>query len=198
MRILKIESLPPTKEAWCDRDEIMLHACFQLLIDAVEKEKVDTHCNYKSHKEFVDEVRFLYAWWKKRIEKEMSHELESEDDDYNASDTATSSKLTTTEVRAAQFSIMNDANIADRDELHNVPQDTPSATATEPAHDDGDNGSLPPLESLFDDEFRSVFANPNNDGGAAALLSGANNNDGNEEGHFCPPAPPPPSASAFS
>jgi hypothetical protein len=44
MRVLKIESLPSAKE-WIDRDEIMLHSCFQILKDCVEKEKVDTHCD---------------------------------------------------------------------------------------------------------------------------------------------------------
>lgn len=64
MRILKIKSLP--KKKWIDRDETMLHACFQILKDCVEKENVDTHCNYEEHKDFVDEVRFLNKWWKKR------------------------------------------------------------------------------------------------------------------------------------
>lgn len=72
MRILKIESLPSAKQ-WVDRDEIMLHSCFQLLKDCVEKEKVDTHCNYEAHKEFVDEVRFLYNWWQGWLTKELTH-----------------------------------------------------------------------------------------------------------------------------
>lgn len=79
MRILKINSLASSK-TWIDRDEIMLHACFQILQDCVEKEKVDTHCNYESHKDFVDEVRFLYKWWNKRKEKNCSHEQHKEDD----------------------------------------------------------------------------------------------------------------------
>lgn len=66
MRILKIESLPPAK-VWIDRDNIMLHSCFQILKDAIEKEKVDKHVNYESHKDFVDEVKFLHKWWKKRL-----------------------------------------------------------------------------------------------------------------------------------
>lgn len=66
MRILKIDSLDSKSVKWVDRDEIMIHSCFQILKDCVEKEGVDTHCNYDSHKEFVDEVRFLYNWWKKR------------------------------------------------------------------------------------------------------------------------------------
>jgi hypothetical protein len=80
MRILKIESLPPKSGRWIDRDEIMLHSCFKLLKDCVEKEHVDTHCNYESHKESVDEVRFLYDWWIKRIEKIPSYEQTKEDD----------------------------------------------------------------------------------------------------------------------
>lgn len=76
MRIMRIESLPSAKE-WIDRDEVMLHACFQILKDCVEKEHVDTHCNYESHKEFVDEVRFLYNWWGKRA---VSDGSDDEDD----------------------------------------------------------------------------------------------------------------------
>jgi hypothetical protein len=66
MRNLKITSLPGSKE-WVDRDEIILHACFQILKDYIDKEKGDTHCNYEAHKEFVDEIRFLYNWWEKRV-----------------------------------------------------------------------------------------------------------------------------------
>lgn len=65
MRILKIDSLPNAK-IWVDRDHIMLHACFQILQDCVEKENIDTHLNSEAHKGFVDEVRFLYKWWLKR------------------------------------------------------------------------------------------------------------------------------------
>lgn len=79
MRILKIESLPSAKD-WIDRDAIMLHSCFQILKDAVEKEKVDTHCNYEAHKYFVDEVRFLYKWWKKRSKLGWSDDQHKEDD----------------------------------------------------------------------------------------------------------------------
>ena len=65
MRILKIKSLPKSS-TWIDRDQIMLHACFQILQDCVEIEKVDTHCDYDAHKDFVDEVRILYKWWESR------------------------------------------------------------------------------------------------------------------------------------
>ena len=75
MRILKIESLPQKDNNWVDAAEIMLHSCFQILKDCVENEHVDTHCNYESHKEFVDEVRFLYGWWLERMKltQSMTH-----------------------------------------------------------------------------------------------------------------------------
>ena len=64
MRLLKIQTLPPTKESWCDRDYIMFHACFQLLVDWVEKEDGLNHCNYEAHKETLDVLKELYDWWK--------------------------------------------------------------------------------------------------------------------------------------
>lgn len=79
MRILKIESLPSAKQ-WVDRDEIILHSCFQILKDCVEKEEVDTHCDYEFHKEFVDEVRFLYEWWSKRSESKCQDDDDDDDD----------------------------------------------------------------------------------------------------------------------
>lgn len=70
MRILKINSLQPVKKGWVDRDEIMLHACFQILEDFVEKENGLNHCDYEEHKALIDEIRFLYDWWQKRKELE--------------------------------------------------------------------------------------------------------------------------------
>lgn len=78
VRNLKIESL--AKNGWIESDEIMLHACFQILKDCVEKEHIDTCCNYAVHKKFVDEVRFLYQWWINRSQKPTSIEQNIEDD----------------------------------------------------------------------------------------------------------------------
>ena len=77
MRILKINSLPNSKE-WVDRDCVMLHACFQLLVDYVEKENGLKHCNYETHNESIDELSFLYKWWKKR--RKHIYLLEGEED----------------------------------------------------------------------------------------------------------------------
>lgn len=43
---------------------IMLHGCFQLLVDFVEKEDGLNHCNYETYKERIDELQYLYNWWK--------------------------------------------------------------------------------------------------------------------------------------
>jgi len=75
---LKIKSL--NKKHYVDRDELMLHACFQILQDYIEKEKGDTHCDYKANKEFVDEIRFLNKWWKKRKKPKYSDD-DAQDDE---------------------------------------------------------------------------------------------------------------------
>jgi hypothetical protein len=82
MRILKIQSLPNVKEqSWIDRDEIMLHACFQILQDCIEKEGVDNHCDYEHHKGFIDEIRELNKWWKERQEKEWEDDDKQNEED---------------------------------------------------------------------------------------------------------------------
>ena len=79
MRTLKIDSLLDSR-VYVDRDVIMLHACFQILQDCIEKENVDTYCNYDDHKEFVDEVRFLYNWWLKRKD-DIDFDNDAQDDE---------------------------------------------------------------------------------------------------------------------
>lgn len=65
MKYLKISSLPNSK-TWIDRDTVMLHACFQILKDCVEKEKVCEKCDPITHKNEIEEIMFLYTWWEKR------------------------------------------------------------------------------------------------------------------------------------
>lgn len=79
MRRLTITTLPSKKE-WVDKDVEMYHACFQLLVNAIEKEKVHLHICQKVHKEFVDEVVFLHLWWKQKIiQSENSGEFDVND-----------------------------------------------------------------------------------------------------------------------
>ena len=62
--VLKIDSL---NEEWCDKDGVMLHACFQLLVDVIEKERL-FECDIDwEHSEKVrlekQEVLAVYNWW---------------------------------------------------------------------------------------------------------------------------------------
>ena len=63
MKILKIHTL---KKGWCDKDHVMLHAAFQVLVDFVEQEKPDKVVDWNSdpsHKQAWKEIRSLYRWW---------------------------------------------------------------------------------------------------------------------------------------
>lgn len=56
MRSLKIPSLASKSKKRYDADTIILHACFQVLKDCVEEEKIDTRADYETFKEFVASV----------------------------------------------------------------------------------------------------------------------------------------------
>ena len=63
MKVLKIHTL---EKGWCDKDYIMLHAVFQLLVDFVEHEKPDQVVDWNSdleHKHIWKEICSLYRWW---------------------------------------------------------------------------------------------------------------------------------------
>jgi hypothetical protein len=63
VKVLKIHTL---EKGWCDKDYVMLHAVFQLLVDFVEQEKPDQIVDWNSdlaHKEAWKEIRSLYRWW---------------------------------------------------------------------------------------------------------------------------------------
>jgi hypothetical protein len=62
--VVKVKTLGPT---WVDRDELLLHACFQILVDFVEGEKLRSDKLGWGKKERVEEeIEDLYHWWKKR------------------------------------------------------------------------------------------------------------------------------------
>ncbi len=71
MKTLKIESLP---KGWCDRDIIILHACFQALKDCVEKEDLFNHSIAYAKSKNGKIAKELYDWWETR--------KDSNDDDY--------------------------------------------------------------------------------------------------------------------
>jgi hypothetical protein len=66
--VLKIESLP---NDWRDKDDVLLHACFQILKDFVEQEKETIEIiDWTNSEETIQakaEIDFLYNWWKQRV-----------------------------------------------------------------------------------------------------------------------------------
>ncbi|HEX3034348.1 MAG TPA: hypothetical protein VHT73_04330 [Thermodesulfobacteriota bacterium] len=64
MIYLKIQTLD---KGWHDKDEVLLHAAFQLLVDFVEKERPDKIVDWTSdelHRRARKEIKSLYKWWK--------------------------------------------------------------------------------------------------------------------------------------
>jgi hypothetical protein len=60
---LTIRTLKP---GWHDKDEIMLHAVFQLLVDFVEQEHPDKYIDWShdnDHRQAWKEIRNLCRWW---------------------------------------------------------------------------------------------------------------------------------------
>ena len=74
-RVIKMKTL---QKGWYDNDEIMLHACFYLLKNFIEKEKPFRCSSWKQNEEHSsarNELIFLYKWWKKRKKIERSHDM---------------------------------------------------------------------------------------------------------------------------
>ena len=64
MKHIKITTL---EKGWHDKDEVLLHAVFQLLVDFVEKECPDKLVDWSSdeaHRQAWKEINRLYHWWK--------------------------------------------------------------------------------------------------------------------------------------
>ena len=66
MKVLKIQTLGT---GWHDRDEILLHGAFQVLVDFVEKEFPEKAIDWNAtedHRHALNEIKSLYRWWKER------------------------------------------------------------------------------------------------------------------------------------
>lgn len=84
--ILHINTL---SEEWCDKDGVLLHACFQLLTDFVEQETEfipefgnDSYTDWESDEKLryaKKEMLELYHWWKAYQQQE--HGLPTWEDD---------------------------------------------------------------------------------------------------------------------
>ena len=68
----------PANSKWCDKDHVMLLACFQLLVDFVEKEKPQKFVDFvhdKNQRLQWKEILALRKYWKKdrpAMEKEIT------------------------------------------------------------------------------------------------------------------------------
>ncbi|MDD5559036.1 hypothetical protein [Candidatus Methylomirabilis sp.] len=65
-QVLKIHSLD---HRWHDKDEVLLHAAFQVLADFIEKEQPDRYIDWSAnalHKHAWREIKHLYKWWREK------------------------------------------------------------------------------------------------------------------------------------
>jgi hypothetical protein len=72
MKRLKITTL---SKGWHNKDEVLLHAAFQLLTDFVEKERPDKIVDWdfdERHKNAWAEITSLYEWWTETRPKRRS------------------------------------------------------------------------------------------------------------------------------
>ena len=70
---------------WCDKDIVLLHACFQLLTDCIEKEDLNGMTDWTQDEKFASaklEIDLLYNWWKERVKSEMGERLGLSDKQY--------------------------------------------------------------------------------------------------------------------
>ena len=61
--------------SWHDKDKILLHAAFQLLVDYVEQEQPAKRIDWSAdarHRKAWKEIMSLYRWWKKERPKRKS------------------------------------------------------------------------------------------------------------------------------
>lgn len=84
--VLHIASLDPD---WCDKNVVMLHACFQLLSDSIEVEKIfesDVDWEFdEKHRVAKSELLELHEWWKSRSRmNEMDASLGDQDPEDDA------------------------------------------------------------------------------------------------------------------
>lgn len=81
--ILKIKSL---SDGWCDKDAVLLHACFQVLNDFIHKEMLpmDKHLDWSGTEETQKarkEIEELDAWWQEWKKIDRGHKTTSSEED---------------------------------------------------------------------------------------------------------------------
>lgn len=63
------------------RNKWFLQAEHDIMDVHIGEEKGDEHSCYETHKEKIDELRFLYKWWQERKVKEYNGTKEEMDED---------------------------------------------------------------------------------------------------------------------
>ncbi len=80
--ILEITSLD---DGWCDKDHVLLHACFQLLVDFVEKEMLpQDYPDWEATPETSNarkEIEALYTWWQEWKKEESNKSTSFREDE---------------------------------------------------------------------------------------------------------------------
>lgn len=74
--ILKISTLD---KEWSDKDIVLLHACFQLLTDCIEKENLLKTTDWNQDEDFEKakiEIDELYNWWTNRLKAEKDSQID--------------------------------------------------------------------------------------------------------------------------
>jgi hypothetical protein len=118
--LLKITTLPADSE-WCDKDYVLLHACFQLLVDFIEQEKPQEFVDYKSDKQQAKEwaeIQKLYKYWKfdhPRLVKAVDRAL----DRWHGMTKGATARATSKQEKAAfeKYTQMDDQLLAQEDEM---------------------------------------------------------------------------------
>jgi len=78
MQPANLLSIPTLSDAWSDNDNILLHACFHLLLDCVENEQLLTSRDWalEEAEQAKQEIETLAQWWKERLLLEKQAQLD--------------------------------------------------------------------------------------------------------------------------
>lgn len=82
--LLKIKSL---SKGWRDKDHLLLHACFQLLNDFIQKEMLpmDKYLDWNGTEETRkarNEIEELNVWWQEWKKTDRGHKTTSSEEDH--------------------------------------------------------------------------------------------------------------------
>jgi hypothetical protein len=84
---LKIDTL---SNDWCDKDIVILHACFQLLMNCIEKENLlNGHTDWNYNDEFKHarkEIIELQNWWTERKQRVIDDTIKELDEQQYSED----------------------------------------------------------------------------------------------------------------